>query len=82
MLELLDSSTDFINTAEQAIEFVSHFESAAQIILDVKAMSSETKPIRISFAIHIRILPTSIATMKTSRDRDLVTLIFCRSLAR
>ena len=43
---LAPSETDFINTAEQAIEFVSHFESDAfKIILDVKAMSSETKPI-------------------------------------
>ncbi|MDP7013017.1 MAG: sugar phosphate isomerase/epimerase family protein [Verrucomicrobiota bacterium] len=43
---LAPSETDFINTAEQAIEFVSQFDSDAfKIILDVKAMSSEAKPI-------------------------------------
>ena len=43
---LAPSETDFINTAEQAIEFVSQFDSDAfQIILDVKAMSSESKSI-------------------------------------
>ena len=38
--------TNFINTAAEAIEFVKPFNSSAfKIILDVKAMSSETKPI-------------------------------------
>lgn len=38
--------TNFINTAAEAIEFVQPFRSAAfKIILDVKAMSSEAKPI-------------------------------------
>ena len=65
---LAPSETDFINTAEQAIEFVSHFESAAfKIILDVKAMSSETKPIPDIIRDSHPNLPTSIATMKTSR---------------
>ena len=43
---LAPSETDFINTAKQAIDFVSQFNSEAfKIILDVKAMSSESKPI-------------------------------------
>ena len=38
--------TDFINTAAEAIEFVKPFNSPAfKIIIDVKAMSSEAKPI-------------------------------------
>lgn len=38
--------TNFINTAAEAIEFVKPFNSSAfKIILDVKAMCSETKPI-------------------------------------
>jgi sugar phosphate isomerase/epimerase len=38
--------TNFINTAAEAIEFVKSFKSPAfKIILDVKAMCSETKPI-------------------------------------
>jgi len=38
--------TNFINTAEEAIRFVRYFNSPAlKIILDVKAMSSESKPI-------------------------------------
>ncbi len=40
------TETDFINTATDAIAFVDRFASPhCQIILDVKAMSSETKPI-------------------------------------
>ncbi|MEC7883381.1 MAG: sugar phosphate isomerase/epimerase family protein [Verrucomicrobiota bacterium] len=43
---LAPSETDFINTAEQAVEFVKECESDAfKIILDVKAMSSEAKSI-------------------------------------
>ncbi len=43
---LAPSETDFINTAAEAIEFVKPLHSSAfKIILDVKAMSSETKPI-------------------------------------
>lgn len=38
--------TDFINTAEEGIRFAEHFASPAMsIILDVKAMCSEAKPI-------------------------------------
>jgi sugar phosphate isomerase/epimerase len=38
--------TNFINTAAEAIKFVAPFNSAAfKIILDVKAMCSEEKPI-------------------------------------
>jgi sugar phosphate isomerase/epimerase len=38
--------TDFINTAEEAIEFTQRFDSPRfKIILDVKAMCSEAKPI-------------------------------------
>jgi sugar phosphate isomerase/epimerase len=38
--------TNFINTAEEAIRFVRYFNSPAlKIVLDVKAMSSESKPI-------------------------------------
>lgn len=38
--------TNFINTAEQAIRFVTHFHSPSfRIILDVKSMCAETKPI-------------------------------------
>jgi sugar phosphate isomerase/epimerase len=40
------TETNFINTAAEAIDFVKRRPSAAfQIILDVKAMSSESKPI-------------------------------------
>ncbi|MCX6881723.1 MAG: sugar phosphate isomerase/epimerase [Verrucomicrobia bacterium] len=40
------AETDFINTATQAISFVDRFSSPhCQIILDVKAMSTESKPI-------------------------------------
>ena len=43
---LAPSETDFINTAAEAIEFVKPFSSRAfKIILDVKAMSSESKAI-------------------------------------
>jgi sugar phosphate isomerase/epimerase len=43
---LAPSETNFVNTAAQAIEFVQQLESPAiKIILDVKAMSSEAKPI-------------------------------------
>ncbi len=43
---LAPAETDFINTAAEAIEFVRPFNSPAfKIILDVKAMSSEAKPI-------------------------------------
>ncbi len=43
---LAPSETNFINTAAEAIEFVKPFNSSAfKIIIDVKAMSSETKPI-------------------------------------
>ena len=43
---LAPSETNFINTAAEAIEFVKPFNSPAfKIILDVKAMSSESKPI-------------------------------------
>lgn len=43
---LAPSETNFINTAAQAIEFVQQLDSPAfKIILDVKAMSSESKPI-------------------------------------
>ena len=43
---LAPSETDFINTAAEAIEFVKPFNSRAfKIILDVKAMSSESKSI-------------------------------------
>jgi sugar phosphate isomerase/epimerase len=43
---LAPSETNFINTAEQAIEFVDQLQSPAfKIILDCKAMSSEAKPI-------------------------------------
>jgi sugar phosphate isomerase/epimerase len=43
---LAPSETNFINTAEEAIRFVNQLESPAfKIILDVKAMSSEAKPI-------------------------------------
>jgi sugar phosphate isomerase/epimerase len=43
---LAPAETNFINTAAEAIEFVKPFNSPAfQIILDVKAMSSEVKPI-------------------------------------
>ncbi len=43
---LAPSETDFINTAKQAIDFVNQFNSDAfKVILDVKAMSSESKPI-------------------------------------
>ena len=43
---LAPSETNFINTAAQAIEFVSQLNSPKfKIILDVKAMSSEAKPI-------------------------------------
>jgi sugar phosphate isomerase/epimerase len=43
---LAPSETNFINTAEDAIRFIQPFNSPAmKIILDVKAMSSEAKPI-------------------------------------
>jgi sugar phosphate isomerase/epimerase len=43
---LAPSETNFINTAAQGIEFVQQLDSPAfKIILDVKAMSSEAKPI-------------------------------------
>jgi sugar phosphate isomerase/epimerase len=43
---LAPSETNFINTAQQAIEFVGQLKSPNfKIILDVKAMSSEEKPI-------------------------------------
>ena len=43
---LAPSETNFINTAAQAIDFVRQFNSPHfKIILDVKAMSSESKPI-------------------------------------
>ena len=43
---LAPSETNFINTAEEAIRFVKQFNSPNfKIILDVKAMSSEAKPI-------------------------------------
>ena len=43
---LAPTETNFINTAEEAIRFIKHFASPSlQIILDVKAMCSESKPI-------------------------------------
>lgn len=43
---LAPAETNFINTAAEAIEFIKPFQSPAfQVILDVKAMSSEAKPI-------------------------------------
>ena len=43
---LAPSETNFINTASEAIRFARQFDSAAmKIILDVKAMCSESKPI-------------------------------------
>ncbi len=43
---LSPADTNFINTAAQAIEFVGQLPSPSfQIILDVKAMCSESKPI-------------------------------------
>jgi len=43
---LAPSETDFINTAAEARRFARQFASpAAQIILDVKAMSSEDRPL-------------------------------------
>lgn len=43
---LAPAETNFINTAAEAIEFVQPFNSSAfKIILDVKAMSSEAKPV-------------------------------------
>jgi sugar phosphate isomerase/epimerase len=43
---LAPSETDFINTAAEAVRFVDQFGSPRfKIILDVKAMSSEAKPI-------------------------------------
>lgn len=43
---LAPAETNFINTAAEAIEFVQPFNSPAfKIILDVKAMGAETKPI-------------------------------------
>jgi len=43
---LSPQETNFINTAEEAVRFVKQFHSASlKIILDVKAMSSEQKPI-------------------------------------
>lgn len=43
---LAPSETNFINTAEEAVTFVKHLNTPHfKIILDVKAMSSEAKPI-------------------------------------
>jgi sugar phosphate isomerase/epimerase len=43
---LAPAETDFINTAEEAVRFVTPFRSPSfRIILDVKAMCSEAKPI-------------------------------------
>ena len=43
---LSPQETNFINTAEEAVRFVKQFHSPSlKIILDVKAMSSESKPI-------------------------------------
>ena len=43
---LAPSETDFVNTAAEGIEFIRQFDSDAfKIILDVKAMSSDSKPI-------------------------------------
>lgn len=43
---LAPSETNFVNTAEEGIRFAKQFNSPAmKIILDVKAMCSETKPI-------------------------------------
>jgi sugar phosphate isomerase/epimerase len=43
---LAPSETNFINTAEQAVTFIRQFDHPSmKIILDVKAMSSESKPI-------------------------------------
>lgn len=43
---LAPSETDFINTAAEAVRFVLQLDSPAfKIILDVKAMSSEAKPV-------------------------------------
>jgi sugar phosphate isomerase/epimerase len=43
---LAPSETDFINTAEEAVRFVKQLHTPHfKIILDVKAMSSEQKPI-------------------------------------
>lgn len=43
---LAPSETNFINKAEEAIKFIKEFNNPSfRLILDVKAMSSETKPI-------------------------------------
>ncbi len=43
---LSPQETNFINTAEEAVRFVKQFRTPSlKVILDVKAMSSETKPI-------------------------------------
>jgi sugar phosphate isomerase/epimerase len=43
---LAPSETDFVNTASKGIEFIREFDSDAfKIILDVKAMCSDSKPI-------------------------------------
>ena len=43
---LAPSETNFVNTAEKGIEFIQQFNSEAfKIILDVKAMCSDLKPI-------------------------------------
>ena len=43
---LAPSETDFVNTAEKGIEFIQQFNSESfKIILDVKAMCSDLKPI-------------------------------------
>jgi sugar phosphate isomerase/epimerase len=43
---LAPAETNFVNTAAEGIEFARQFQSPAMsIILDVKAMSSESKPI-------------------------------------
>lgn len=43
---LAPTETSFLNTAEEALRFAAQFDSASvQIVLDVNAMSSESKPI-------------------------------------
>jgi sugar phosphate isomerase/epimerase len=43
---LAPTETDFLNTAEESLRFAAQFDSAGmQIVLDVNAMSSESKPI-------------------------------------
>jgi sugar phosphate isomerase/epimerase len=46
MEPLAPMETNFLNTAEEALRFAAQFDSAsAKIVLDVNAMSSESKPI-------------------------------------